>query len=301
MNLSSMTGFSRSSDHLSLKDGEVDWVWELKSVNGKSLDLKYRLPSTLESLALQLKNIAMQYLTRGNISVSLDIKNSSRRQQIKINEDLLNELAEQAGKLFERYGEQMQKPSCSELLNIRGVVEIEEKNLDESDCRLLEENLVKSFAEACHLLNVDRRGEGAKIKVVLHNILDRIEDVVMQIEKIAEEHPKKIKSRLEEQIRQWLEPGVEISEDRLAQELVFYITRADIQEEIDRLKTHIKTARHLLEAEDVAGRRLDFLCQELNREANTTCSKSCDSGLTNLGMELKALIEQFREQVQNIE
>ena len=123
---------------------------------------------------------------------------------------------------------------------------------------------------------------------------------VDEIEQIAVTLPLKMKEKLNEQVKQWAE-GVEVSEDRLAQELVLYVTKADIREEVDRLQAHIKTAQNLLNEDGGVGRRLDFLCQELNREANTTCSKSCDIELTNLGMKLKALIEQFREQVQNIE
>ena len=124
---------------------------------------------------------------------------------------------------------------------------------------------------------------------------------MQQIEKIAVTLPEKIKEKLQEQLKQWLDPSVQLGEDRLAQEIVFYVTRADIREEIDRLQAHIKTAKNLLKSNEAVGRRLDFLCQELNREANTTCSKSMDLSITNLGMDLKALIEQFREQIQNIE
>ena len=130
----------------------------------------------------------------------------------------------------------------------------------------------------------------------MHNIAE----VTAKIEKLADGLPEKIKDKLKEMLAQYAK-DVEISEDRLAQEIVFLVTKADIREEIDRLKAHIKSAEQLLTAEEAVGRKLDFLCQELNREANTTCSKACDIAITNLGMELKALIEQFREQVQNIE
>ena len=130
--------------------------------------------------------------------------------------------------------------------------------------------------------------------------MEKISAIVQRLEDIANSQPEKIKKKLDEQIKQWL-GDANINEDRLAQEVVLYVTRADVREEIDRLKAHIQTAAELLNSSEAVGRRLDFLCQELNREANTTCSKSSDVEQTALGMELKALIEQFREQIQNIE
>ena len=142
--------------------------------------------------------------------------------------------------------------------------------------------------------------EGEKIKNALGTILEKINEITLNIEKIFETLPEKLKEKLLAQIKS-VSDDISISEDRLAQEIVLMVTRADIKEEIDRLKTHIKSAYNLLESDEAVGRRLDFLCQELNREANTTCSKASDIAITNMGMELKALIEQFREQVQNIE
>ena len=148
--------------------------------------------------------------------------------------------------------------------------------------------------------NTKTKKEGDKIRLVLKDILSNIELVVRDVENLAIGLPCKLKERLNSLLKQY-NGDISVTEDRIAQEIVLLITRADIKEEIDRLKTHIKSAYVLLESKDAVGRRLDFLCQELNREANTTCSKAADIAITNLGMELKALIEQFREQVQNIE
>ena len=171
---------------------------------------------------------------------------------------------------------------------------------EDEESRLLED-LKEGFVNACNRLLQDRRAEGEKIARALTDILDKIAIRVEKIEIVAEILPQKLKERLKGQIKELLDADCQISEDRLVQEVCLYVARADIREEIDRLKAHVKTARQLLSSGEAVGRRLDFLCQELNREANTTCSKSCDIEITNLGMELKMLIEQFREQVQNME
>ena len=190
--------------------------------------------------------------------------------------------------------------SAGELLSQRGVVEVEENSLSDDDLQLLKEKISADFVCLCKNLQLDRQKEGAKIKTALVAILEKISEITSNIEKIFETLPEKLKEKLLTQIKS-ISDDVNISEDRLAQEIVLLVTRADIKEEIDRLKTHIKSAYNLLDSNEAVGRRLDFLCQELNREANTTCSKASDIAITNMGMELKALIEQFREQVQNIE
>ena len=296
-----MTGFARQSGAFNAKKAAYAWVWEIKSVNGKSLDLKCRLPQKFENLNMALKNAAAQYFQRGSINVMLDLSSENGEQEAKINHNLLDLLVKAALELYGENPETMQKPQPCELLGFKGVVEVGEETLDEEEQKLLEEELLKSFELLCRSLQKDRQEEGAKIKVALLEIIDKIKDIVNKVNEFAKEIPAKMKRRLEEQITTLLAPGTQVSEDRLAQEVALYVAKADIREEIDRLKAHIKTAVVLLESEEVVGRRLDFLCQELNREANTTCSKSCDIELTNMGMELKTLIEQFREQVQNIE
>ncbi len=250
--ISSMTGFASQKGSALINQRQFDWVWEIKSVNGKSFDLKSRLPFGYESLTADLKENAAKFLNRGSVQVVLDLKSQS------------------------------------------------DAGLSDEDDALLRQQLLVSFAAVCEKLAQDRQAEGAKIKTALENILRQIAQTASKIADIAGTLPAKMRDKLAEQVKQWSD-GVDVSEDRLAQELVLYVTRADIREEVDRLQAHIKTAEDLLNADGAVGRRLDFLCQELNREANTTCSKSCDIALTNLGMELKALVEQFREQVQNIE
>lgn len=296
-----MTGFARQEGNFSCKKNDFSWFFEVKSVNGKSLDVKIKLPSWLDNrLSPVLKNTAAKYFTRGNIAVFLNLE-STAEQQVKINDFLLEQLTQKAVALSQKYGDVLRAPSASELLSVKGVVEIEESVLDEEETESFVGALQKSFEAVCEKLGEDRRSEGVKIKKALLDIMDKIANIVEKAEKIAEGLPAVLKNRLSVQLDEFPEAGNSVGEERLAQEIVLLVTRADIREEIDRLKAHIKTARDLLNSGGAVGRRLDFLCQELNREANTTCSKSCDIELTNLGMELKTLIEQFREQVQNIE
>ena len=301
MSIASMTGFARSLGEFESENVNVSWTWELKSVNGKALDIKAKLPPMWEELGIFLKTLAAKYLQRGSLSVFLEVKTSKENSNLKINSEFLDALAQKAIAVYQSYPGEIEKPISSQLLAIKGVAETEDVSLNEGDREKLKEKMLQSFEDACANLKVDREKEGKKIKEALINILKNIEKDVQKIEKVAATLPEKIKEKLQEQLKQWLDPSTQISEDRLAQEIVFYVTRADIKEETDRLQAHIKTAEQLLKSDEAVGRRLDFLCQELNREANTTCSKSTDLTITNLGMELKALIEQFREQVQNIE
>lgn len=295
-----MTGFARANGCLQTIDESIDWTWEIKSVNGKNLDVKFKFPIGYDDLSFTLKARASEFLTRGSVSAYLEVNREVKNKNIKIDDELLNKLAEKAIQLSEKFGGKVGYPSAAELLAQRGVVELEDAELTDDEKSKLSEDIVNGFIVACQALLEDRRKEGDKIKLALEDILNNIEKVVNKIENVAECLPYKLKEKLDLQLKQYV-ADVDVSEDRIAQEVVLLITRADIKEEIDRLKTHIKSAHNLLESKEAVGRRLDFLCQELNREANTTCSKAADITITNLGMELKALIEQFREQVQNIE
>ncbi len=302
LSISSMTGFARESGEYNFEKTAFSWFWEIKSVNNKSIDVKLKMPGWLDSqLSLFCKNEAARNFARGSFGVYLDIRASNETPEVKINDELLQKLAAKAIELYDTFDGKLQKPSTTELLGLKGVVEVEDAALDEEETAALVGKLSESFSKACLKLKSDREAEGVKIRKALLDILDNIATIVARVEDIAKAQPERLKAKLQEQIAALLEPSNQISEERLAQEVALYVARADIQEEIDRLKAHIKTARDLLSSNEAVGRRLDFLCQELNREANTTCSKSGEIELTNLGMELKTLIEQFREQVQNIE
>jgi uncharacterized protein (TIGR00255 family) len=296
-----MTGFAKQNGELVFDDLSFNWSFELKSVNGKSIDIKVKSPSWLGDISIQLKTILSKYFSRGSFGVYLDVNSENSNQKIRINEDLLSQLIERAIEIYNKNQDGFAKPTAGELLNAKGVIEVEDSMLGDENMETFQKTLFDSFEEGCKSLRESRLLEGAKIKTALMDILAKVEAIIGDIENISKNMPEKLKEKLRQQISSMLDTNVNITEDRIAQEVVFYVAKADIQEEIDRLKAHIKTATELLASKEAVGRKLDFLCQELNREANTTCSKSVDINITNYGMELKTLIEQFREQIQNIE
>ncbi len=300
MQISSMTGFARQSGSMERDGFSLSWVWEIKSVNGKNLDLKVRLPLWLDEISLNLKNTAAACFERGNLSVALDVSLEKKEAEIRVNRPLLAKITETAIELYRAHPDELARPSAAELLKVDGVLEPAKNRFNDAEtsdiCRVLR----AGFEECCIRLQSDRRQEGLKIKAVLTEEVARIEELVRQIACLAAVQPQQLKQKLAVQLAELLE-GSAISEERLAQEAVLLVNRADIREEIDRLNAHIKTARQLLDANQTLGRRFDFLCQELNRETNTICSKASDIEIINRGMELKAVIEQLREQVQNME
>lgn len=296
-----MTGFAKQNGELVFDDLSFNWSFELKSVNGKGLDVKIKSPSWLGDISIQTKAIVSKYFTRGSFSIYLDINSENTNQKVKINEVLLEQLIQKSIDIYNKNQNNFEKPTASELLNTRGVIEVEESILGDETLEAFQKIIFDSFEQGCKALHKSRVKEGEKIKIALSDILKKIEKIVGKIEALAENIPAKLKEKLLQQISNMLESGTGVTEERLAQEVVLYVAKADIQEEIDRLKAHIKTAKELLSSKESVGRKMDFLCQELNREANTTCSKSVDIKITNYGMELKTLIEQFREQVQNVE
>ncbi len=295
MNIFSMTGFARASGHCELGETNFDWVCELKSVNGKNFDFKIKLPYEMEQFSNAFKTIAQKYFDRGSFGAFITLNFEQNSKNIKVNQELLDMLLNIAAKM-----KNVAQPTAGELLAIPGVVEQENSMFDEAVLNHMADVLQKGFEDCCKKLQSDRLMEGEKIEKVLLTLLQKIKAIVEQIETIAQNEPKKISDHLKKQINDFLEENT-VSEERLAQEIVFLVNHADIREEIDRLKTHIKTAEQLLEQGKNVGRRLDFLCQEFNREANTTCSKAWEVEIVNLAMELKAVIEQLREQVQNVE
>ncbi|MBP5399992.1 MAG: YicC family protein [Alphaproteobacteria bacterium] len=294
MNIFSMTGFARTSGHCELGDTNFDWVCELKSVNGKNFDFKIKLPYEMEQFSNVFKSTAQKYFGRGTFSAFVEL-NFDKSGKVKVNQELLNMLLNIASKMTN-----VAQPTAGELLAIPGVVEQENFSFDEEQLMQLTELLQLGFEDCCKKLQNDRLAEGEKIGVALQALLQKIKVIVEKIELIAQNEPQKIAERIRKQINDFLAENT-VSEERLAQEIVFLVNRVDIREEIDRLKTHIITAEELLSQGKNVGRRLDFLCQEFNREANTTCSKAWQVEIVNLAMELKTIVEQLREQVQNVE
>jgi uncharacterized protein (TIGR00255 family) len=294
MSLSSMTGFARASGSHSAST----WVWEIKSVNGKAFDARLRLPQGFEHLEIPAKQILAQHFKRGNLQVNLSLQNQSGEERITINRDVLEQYLVLAEELRNRTG--ALPPSSESLLALRGVVESKAELRSEEEQAEIDKEIMVSFNQAVLALSKNRDEEGAKLFALLKLQLDQIETCRTN----AINHPSRkidvIKQKLKDQVAQLLELH-SFDEQRLHQEAVMLATKADIQEELDRLGVHISAARDLLKSKEPVGRKFDFLAQEFNREANTLCSKANDAALTQIGLDLKTVIDQMREQVQNIE
>jgi uncharacterized protein (TIGR00255 family) len=287
--ISSMTGFARAGG--AYKDAA--WTWELKSVNSRSLDLRYRLPPGLDELEAKIREKFSKAFVRGAITASLNITRPERDYDVRINEMLLHQITQVAKK------SNLAMPALDGLLGLKGVLEIEKEDPPAYHAGLIQAALDGLDAAIAGLKNV-RQAEGAIISALFIAQLETIENAVAKAAAHPSRAPEKIKARLQEQIAPLLEnDGFDPA--RLHQEAALLATRVDITEEIDRLKAHAKHCRDLLKEGGPVGRRLDFLAQELNREANTLCSKSHDKDLTEIGLSLKNTIDQFREQAQNIE
>lgn len=295
MSLSSMTGYARASAAL---DG-LHWQWDIKSVNGKGLDVRCRLPPGFETLDLPVREIAQKHLKRGNVQIGFTADRGGAEQTLAVNEAALEQVVVLAEKLRERLGGA--PPQIESLLALRGIIDVASPVEDDAQTARRDKAILKSAEEAFQALAVMRKAEGAKLAAILGQHLDRIEKLVIAARDNPARTVEAIRARLGEQVSRLMETNSSFDRDRLHQEAVLLATRADIVEEIDRLFAHIEAARKLLQSKEPAGRQLDFLAQEFNREANTLCSKASDKSLTAIGLELKTVIDQMREQVQNIE
>ncbi len=297
MALSSMTGFARASGG----DERISWVWEVRSVNGKGLDFRLRVPRGFESLDPGVRRALAERFVRGNFQIQLQLAHVRDAVAMRINGAMLDWLIEEARKLRARLGPEAAPLDASALLAMRGVVEIDE---DAQQAELLEthgETLMKGLNEALDALAAARAEEGARLQRAIAARIDRMEALTRQARENKARTPAAIRARLKEQVDRLLEASSGLDAQRLAQEAALLAAKADIAEELDRLDAHVAAARDLLAAEGAVGRRLDFLAQEFNREANTLCSKSTDASLTAIGLEMKIVTDQLREQVQNVE
>ena len=295
MGVHSMTGFARAEG----RDGTVDWIWEAKSVNGRGLDLRCRLATGLEALEPELRKAATAHFKRGNISINLRLARQTVTPQVRVNRELLDNLIALAGEY--RGAEGIERPGLDGLLALRGVIEPVDEVEDGGDCAARDKAIAASMAELLDELSAARAAEGASLSEIVGAQLAAMEDLSQRAGESAALRPEAAKARLEAQVAALLEAGAPLAEERLAQELAMLAVKTDIREELDRLGTHIAAAKALVSEGGAIGRKLDFLAQELNREANTLCAKSNDAQLSDIGLELKAVIDQFREQVQNIE
>lgn len=293
MALRSMTGFARADG----STASLRFHWELRSVNGRSLDLRLRLPPGHEALEPAVREAVGKALSRGNVAATLTLETAAAGAEVRINERALATVIAAVEKLANHPGFDRARPDG--ILALRGVLEVGEATSADGDA--LRSDLLAGLAPALTALVEARRMEGMRLERVLSELVGSIEDLVGKIEQLPSRQPEVVRARLAEQVQRLFGTGAPLDADRLHQEAMLIATRSDVEEELKRLGAHIAAARaHLADAAPV-GRRLDFLAQELNREANTICSKSGDIEMTRLGLDLKALIDQLREQVQNIE
>ena len=295
MALSSMTGFARRHG----VSGSYAWAWEIKSVNGKGLDLRLRLPPGWDAIEVPARTQAAEKLARGSLQANLTLERTGIVPVVRINTAVLEAVLTAARQLARRV--EASPPSLDGLLALKGVIEVGDAEENEEEKRNAETAAIAGFAETISALVDMRRHEGAALGQVLTARLGDIAALVQRAELTPGRRPEAIRARLAEQVAALLAQSDRFDPDRLHQEAILIATKADVREELDRLTAHLAQARALIGQGGPIGRRLDFLAQELNREANTLCAKANDVELTNIGLELKAAVEQFREQVQNVE
>ena len=295
MALSSMTGFARSHG----ASGPYAFEWELKSVNAKGFDLRLRLPQGWDELDAHAKKRAGELLARGTVYANLNVKRANATSTIRINEDVLAAVVKVASELAGKID--AVAPSVDGLLAIKGVIEVVEPESNEDEDKAAKAAAARAFDEALDDLVRMRRREGTSLGQILSQRLDEIEVLAKKAEAAPGRKPEAVRARLAEQVAALLETTDRFDADRLTQEALLIAAKADIREELDRIASHLSQARELIGKGGSIGRRLDFLAQEFHREVNTTCSKSNDLELTNTGLEMKSVVEQFREQVQNLE
>jgi uncharacterized protein (TIGR00255 family) len=295
MALSSMTGFARGQGVC----GAYVWSWELKSVNAKGFDLRLRLPPGWDAVEGPARAVAAEALVRGTVYGTLTAKREGVAPVVRISEPVLAAVLQTIKDLSGRV--QAEPPRLDGILALKGVIEVVDEDEREEDRRAAEAAVVAGFRQTVAELAAMRRLEGTALGGVLSQRLAEIAALAARAEAAPGRHPEAIKARIADQVATLLAASDRFDPDRLHQEAILIASKADIREELDRLASHVLQAQRLLAQGGATGRRLDFLSQELNREANTICSKSNDVELTNIGLELKTVVEQFREQVQNLE
>ena len=293
MPLSSMTGFARTTVEV---DG-AKFSWELKSVNARGLEVRLRLPAGLDHLEADIRELARERLSRGSCFFALQREAGFERQQLVLNEETLALVVAAARRLASEGGIAM--PTADGLLSIPGVLRDGGGPEDAESASHRDAVLIEGLGTGLTALVESRQEEGARLRAIIEERLATIARLVEEAAVISAAAADVLKARIRDQVALLVSDGG-LDPDRLHQEAVLAATRADVREELDRLRSHIEGARLLVASDNAVGRRLDFLTQEFNREANTICSKAFDRRLTTIGVEMKAVIDQLREQVQNL-
>jgi uncharacterized protein (TIGR00255 family) len=295
MALSSMTGFARGHG----MSGTYGWAWELKSVNAKGLDLRLRVPPGWDAVEAPVRASAAQQLTRGTVYGTLTVERQGVAPVVRVNEPVLAAVLATLKGLSGRV--EAAEPRLDGILALKGVIEVLDEDEHEEERGAAEAAVIAGFGATVAELVGMRRREGEALGQVLTQRIKEIGALAARAEAAPGRRPEAIKTRIAEQVAMLLDASERFDPDRLHQEAILIASKADIREELDRLASHVAQVERLIADGGAIGRRLDFLAQELNREANTLCSKSNDVELTNIGLELKSVVEQFREQVQNLE
>jgi uncharacterized protein (TIGR00255 family) len=295
MGIKSMTGFARAEG----SQGGAAWHWEARSVNGRGLDVRLRLPNGAEQLEPRIREIIARHLSRGSVTINLSSERNETGTEIRINERALAQVMVAAARI--RTLTDAAPPRVDGLITIKGVLDVVEQQEDAEHVTARNEAMLKSLDGALIALVAARAAEGARLASTLKGQLDEIERLVRVVQQSPARTREAIEQRLKEQVGRLLEASNGLDPARLHQEAVLLATRADVEEELQRLTSHISAARELLAEDGAVGRKFDFLTQEFNREANTLCSKASDVEITRAGLALKTVIDQLREQVQNIE
>ncbi|MCJ2116426.1 YicC family protein [Methylobacterium sp. J-001] len=289
--IASMTGFARAAG----TSGAVQWAWEVRSVNGRGLDVRIRVPAGYDGLGETARTALQKTLSRGQCQLTLTVTKPEQAARVRINETLLASLAQAVARVPVPEG--VAPATMDGLLGVRGVIEVEDEAAAETDslARDLAEGVVRVVADLVEA----RRAEGRQLAEVVTAQVERIAALTRAAEDNPARKPEAVRARLVAAIEAL--GGTHLDPDRLHQEAMLLAGKADVREELDRLHAHVASARELLAAGGAIGRRLDFLAQEFGREANTLCAKANDISLSRIGLDLKAVVEQLREQVQNIE
>jgi uncharacterized protein (TIGR00255 family) len=290
-----MTGFAREEG----ADEGAQWIWEARSVNARGLDIRCKLPPGLDRLEAPVREAVAARAKRGNVSVNLTLSRRAGEGALRVNRALLDEVI----RLRDELGDIVDPapPRLEALLAVRGVVELAEDEPDEAAETARDAALLASLERTLDAMASMRREEGERLAAIFADQIAELTKLAKSAGATAAVQPDAIKARLAEQVAALMEADPGLPEERLAQEAALLAAKADVAEELDRLRAHIAAVSDLMSTGEAVGRRLDFLCQELNREANTLCAKSSDIDLTNIGLALKAAIERLREQVQNVE
>ena len=291
-----MTGFART-------DGAAEgfsWTWEARSVNGRGLDVRLRLPPGFEALEIPTREAIAKRFSRGNLAVNLSVEKQQTTGAVRLNETVLADVLKAVERISELSG--AAKPDAAQLLTIKGVLETAEPASEDEEHRAQRERtLLQGLTATLDRLSEARKAEGARLASITKDHIATIEQLTGEVRASPSRTVEAVRNRLKEAVGRLIEATNTLDEERLHQEAVLIATRADVEEELQRLTAHVAAARDILAEPGAVGRKLDFLAQEFNREANTLCSKANAVDITRLGLQLKTVIDQFREQVQNVE